>query len=785
MSEQVPRTPKNKPLQDTFSHNRDLLLALSRAAQSIQRARTAEDFYHAVGNEIKSLGGKVAFLILNNDRESFSVAYTSYEPNLIQKVENLLGISALGYQIAFSPGSLFGHTLAGGKAVFIDSISQAIIGALPETVRPLTAPMMHKLNLGQGILAPLRVDNDTLGLLAVSGLSLDEDDVTAMDAFAGQIATGLHNVHLTQLMQNELSARKQAEERLQISTSTYEGIFNSIAEAIFILDENGFFLKVNLSAEKMYGYPPEDFIGRTPEFLSAPEKNDIAKILEYIGQAYLGEPVEFEFLGLRKNGSVFPKIVRLTPGIYFEKKVVIAVGRDVTERKSIEKALFESERYYRALIENATDGILVVNTDGKIRYESPSVARILGYEPAALIGTSAFDLIHPDDLSQIAGAFMEGINIPNFVHRGEYRIQHCNGEWRYFDIVSHYLMNDPVIAGIIINGRDITERKKAERSLMENEKQYRLLAEGMADVVWVLDGKTRRFKYMSPSVEKLLGYTAEEILTKSMDEIIVPDSLTQIDANFPERVHRFFKGDQAVVTELDLVRQWHKNGSIIPTEVATTLVLNEKKELEVIGVSRDVSERNKAEDELRRANKSLEAAHQELQQMFAHEQELARVDGLTGIYNRRYFFELATREFSATIRYQRPLTIILFDIDDFKLVNDNFGHAYGDTILIQIAQIAIAQVRDVDVLARYGGDEFIILLPETDSEHAFIIAERIRESVESTNVGPFIITLSIGVAETVHAPQDQLVEDIIRRADKALYLAKQKGRNNTVIFTEL
>jgi len=784
MSEQVPRTQKNKPLQDTCSHNRDLLLALSRAAQSIQRARTAEDFYHAVGNEIKSLEGKVAFLILNNDRESFTVAYTSYEPNLVREVETLLGISVLGYQIAFSPNSLFGHTLAGGKAVFIDSISQAIVGALPEAVRPLTASLIHMLKLGQGILAPLRVDNDTLGLLAVSGLSLDEDDVTAMDAFAGQIAAGLHNVRLTQLMQNELSARKQAEERLQISTSTYEGIFNSIAEAIFILDENGFFLKLNLSAEKMYGYPPEDFIGRTPEFLSAPEKNDIAKILEYIGQAYLGEPVEFEFLGLRKNGSVFPKIVRLTPGIYFEKKVVIAVGRDVTERKSIEKALFESERYYRALIENATDGILVVNIDGKIRYESPSVARILGYDPAALIGTSAFDLIHPDDLSQIATVFMEAINIPNFVHRGEYRIHHCNGEWRYFDIVSHYLMNDPVIAGIIINGRDITERKKVERSLMENEKQYRLLAEGMADVVWVLDGKTRRFKYMSPSVEKLLGYTAEEMLTKSMDEIIVPESLIQLDVNFPERVHRFLNGDQAVVTELDLVKQWHKNGSIIPTEVSTTLVLNEKMEIEVIGVSRDVSERNKAEDELRRANRSLEAAHQELQQMFAHEQELARVDGLTGIYNRRYFFELATREFSATIRYQRPLTIILFDIDDFKLVNDNFGHAYGDTILIQIAQVAIAQVRDVDVLARYGGDEFIILLPETDSEHAFIIAERIRESVASTNVGPFIITLSIGLAETVHAPQDQLIEDIIRRADKALYLAKQKGRNNTVIFAE-
>lgn len=98
------------------------------------------------------------------------------------------------------------------------------------------------------------------------------------------------------------------------------------------------------------------------------------------------------------------------------------------------------------------------------------------------------------------------------------------------------------------------------------------------------------------------------------------------------------------------------------------------------------------------------------------------------------------------------------------------------------------KLRDVDILARYGGDEFVILLPQTNTQQAFLIAERIRESVLSARVETdrqsIVVTLSIGVAEIVHNPQDQLVEDVIRRADKALYSAKQKGRNNTVIFNE-
>ena len=136
----------------------------------------------------------------------------------------------------------------------------------------------------------------------------------------------------------DITERKLAEEQIRISQITYEGIINSITEAIYIQDENGVFLNVSLAAEKLYGYPREYFVGRTPEFISAPGRNDLAEIAKYARQAFNGQPQEFEFWGLRKDGTVFPKEVSLVPGTYFGKKVVIAVARDITERKNAEDA---------------------------------------------------------------------------------------------------------------------------------------------------------------------------------------------------------------------------------------------------------------------------------------------------------------------------------------------------------------------------------------------------------------------------------------------------------------
>ncbi len=203
-------------------------------------------------------------------------------------------------------------------------------------------------------------------------------------------------------------------------------------------------------------------------------------------------------------------------------------------------------------------------------------------------------------------------------------------------------------------------------------------------------------------------------------------------------------------------------------------------------MEREIIERYRSQMELHYAKEALEAANQDIKAALEREQSLARTDGLTGLFNYRYFFQLASREYGASLRYQRVFSIIIFDADHFKQVNDTLGHLAGDKLLVTLAQTLTAQMRSADIPARYGGDEFVILLPETNAHQAFHIAERIRVNVEAAprevNQEKFIITLSMGIAELCTDPADKNIEQVVQRADHALYQAKQSGRNRTVIF---
>jgi diguanylate cyclase (GGDEF)-like protein len=164
-------------------------------------------------------------------------------------------------------------------------------------------------------------------------------------------------------------------------------------------------------------------------------------------------------------------------------------------------------------------------------------------------------------------------------------------------------------------------------------------------------------------------------------------------------------------------------------------------------------------------------------------QRLARSDALTGIANRRYLFEAGEREIGRAHRFGHPLCALMFDIDHFKRVNDVYGHKRGDQVLQALAQCCLRQIRDVDILGRYGGEEFVILLVETDIPGARSLAERIRESVAqlliATDEAAIRITISLGVARLDEGDSD--LASLLGRADKALYAAKQAGRNRVEV----
>jgi len=168
---------------------------------------------------------------------------------------------------------------------------------------------------------------------------------------------------------------------------------------------------------------------------------------------------------------------------------------------------------------------------------------------------------------------------------------------------------------------------------------------------------------------------------------------------------------------------------------------------------------------------------------------LANTDTLTGIANRRHFVEVADREFSRARRYGHPLSVLMLDIDRFKTINDRWGHPMGDRVIQELAQLTQSVIRGHDLCGRLGGDEFALILPETDSAGAQLIAERLRARAEATDTlraddgTPVKFTVSIGIAPL--SPEDTSFDALLQRADKELYQAKQGGRNRSALAAEI
>jgi diguanylate cyclase (GGDEF)-like protein len=170
----------------------------------------------------------------------------------------------------------------------------------------------------------------------------------------------------------------------------------------------------------------------------------------------------------------------------------------------------------------------------------------------------------------------------------------------------------------------------------------------------------------------------------------------------------------------------------------------------------------------------------EMKHLMQQLQDLATQDGLTGVFNRRYFNELASREISRAIRYQDCIALIMLDLDHFKMVNDSYGHAAGDAVLISIAKLCYGTIRITDIFGRHGGEEFVIFLPETNFQAAMALAERLRATIEQARIiykdNSITITASFGVVG-VEPPSKITLDDLLLYADKSVYEAKEKGRN--------
>src|SRR5262249_45893686 len=307
-------------------------------------------------------------------------------------------------------------------------------------------------------------------IILLTGQGDHEIDIEAMKAGAadylvkGQIAAPLLERSIRYAIE-----RAQTLQALRNSEDEYRRLFNSHPVPMWVYDMETYrFLAVNDAAMRRYGYTGEEFLRMTIRDIRPPED-----VQAFVDEISVGLP-EYGITGtrrhLRKDGSTFDAEITSHEIAFGGRTARLVMALDITERRRMEAALRKSEEHFRSLTENALDLISVIDLNRKIRYQSPSSEKALGYAPEDLVGKKLLDFVHPGDADSLSDALDMIIGNPGVAYSAEFRFRHRNGTWRLLEAIGKIPTNESGIGGIVVNSRDITERKYLQQQLVQSEK---------------------------------------------------------------------------------------------------------------------------------------------------------------------------------------------------------------------------------------------------------------------------------------------------------------------------
>ncbi len=395
------------------------------------------------------------------------------------------------------------------------------------------------------------------------------------------------------VIENKLADPQKTKERLKESEDRFKSLFKYAPDAYYLCDLKGKFLDGNKACEKLIGYNKKELIGKNFLKLKLLTPDQIPKAAALLAKNALGQPTgPDEFTLIKKNGSKIAIEVRSAPVKIQGKTLVLGIARDITERKRMKKKLEESEEKYRTLIEKTSDIIYSTDSHGNLTYISPQISKF-GYKPEKLIGKNIIQYIYPDDRKKIMNDFQKTITTGQ-ESPSQFRLilNNQKDNLRWFEETGRALRDEQnKIIGITGIIRDITERKIAEHKIKESEQKYRTLFEASADGILIADIATTKFEYANPAICKMLGYTAKELIDKSMKDIHPKDKLDQVMAEFKSQA----KEEKSLAENIPCLR---KDGSIFYADINTTAIIINGKNLNV-GFFRDITQKKKLEDSLR------------------------------------------------------------------------------------------------------------------------------------------------------------------------------------------
>ncbi|WP_186321433.1 bifunctional diguanylate cyclase/phosphodiesterase [Bacillus sp. FJAT-22090] len=542
-----------------------------------------------------------------------------------------------------------------------------------------------------------------------------------------------------------------------ISIDVYRSLIENNPDAIFLLDENGIVLDVNSAVATIFGYSHSETIDLYYPDILIP--NVDYNVKQLIDSSWNGESSAYQANAYHKNGCLLHLHIKNVPMQEEGRTVgVMVVAKDETELFQMRLALQETSEKLNSIFNSSADAIDIIDVNGDVLAVNPAFEKMYGWDKEEVIGRqlptipkSRWNAAEERREKAILGEYTKDLEVDCLKKDGT-----------SIDVsitVSPLLDSEDKVVGFLGISRDITERKILLESLIRSEEKYRLIADNMTDLVSIIDQKGM-FKYISPSFQSVLGFPIEDLEGTKTRDHVHPEDLHHI-------IPRFRSLLSTASSERAEFRIKHKTKGWLWVEAKATFFMDEEHGNPfLLVVSRDIEERKKLQEELK---------------------SMAFHDGLTGLPNRRLFGQKMKQAIKEAKRNNQKFALLYMDIDKFKRINDNLGHSIGDKLLKLFGERVSTCLRESDIIARQGGDEFTALLLDLKNrEDAQVCAKRILESLQQEWIidnHTFITTSSIGIALY---PDDGIdMDTLMVHADKALYTAKKSGRNTYRLFDNI
>lgn len=544
----------------------------------------------------------------------------------------------------------------------------------------------------------------------------------------------------------DITERKQAEEALRESEERFRRLAENAVDIIFryrVVPVPGFEY-VSPAISTVLGYTPEQVYADAelaPTLVHPEDRPGLGRL----AVANATDPLTLRLF--HRNGSLVWIEFRTVP-VYNDAGELIAiegVARDATERRRQEEALDALRRHNELILNSAGEGIFGLDLEGRATFVNPTAVSLLGWPAEELIGQRQHEIIHhshqdrtpyPAGECPIYAALKDGL----VHHMAEEVFWRCDGTSFPVDYLSTPIRDERGnLVGAVVTFRDITERKRQDEALRESESKFRTMAETVAAATFIYQGD--KMRYVNPAVEAITGYSRSELLRQNFWDIIHPEYRELVK----ERGLARQRGDEA--PQRYEVKLLTKDGQERWVDFTAGTIEFEGKRA-VLGTAFDITERKWAENALR---------------------EQTRRDPLTGLLNHAAIVE-ELRDVVTQGAADVAHAVAMVDVDGLKAVNDTYGHQMGDLVLLAVGK-ALAQ--DGAAVGRYGGDEFVALLRNTDRAAAeqyreAVIAALAEAALTDAETGAAVpMAASIGLA--IYPDEAETIEELIRLSDSAMY----------------